>query len=263
MEPEKYNLIIINHKINNNHAEYLLRLLNNNEIVVEFYERYSVLKTLHDNLKKEISSNNFPKFPPKKFFLNTEEKFLNQRQTELNTYFELLFKNKDFVNLPSLKKFINNSIKKYAKNKKPTNNNNNEINNNQTNNNENIITTNSDNNDSKSKEIKSKLNFDMNRYKTIIDSAAKNFIELNGFEHPDEEIINLNNKEYNRIVLEKKVFEKKNYIFEGDNENLNLLNNNELDDNKYDFSNELNKYDNYVSNILPNLYKINDIIVEI
>ena len=103
----------------------------------------------------------------------------------------------------------------------------------------------------------------MNRYKTIIDSAAKNFIELNGFEHPDEEIINLNNQEYNKIVLEKKVFEKKNYIFEGENENLNLLNNNEQDDNKYDFSDELNKYNNYVSNILPNLYKINDIIVEI
>ena len=261
MEPEKYNLIIINHKINNNHAEYLLRLLNNNEIIVEFYERYSVLKTLHDNLKKESSSNNFPKFPPKKFFLNTEEKFLNQRQTELNTYFELIFNNKDFVNLPSLKKFINNSIDKYAiKNKK---NNNNENNNNQTNNNnENIITTNNDYNENKSNETKSKMNFDMNKYKSIIDSAAKNFIELSGFEHPDEEIINLNNKEYNKIILEKKVFEKKNYNFEGDNENLNLLNNNELEDNKYDFSNELNKYNNFISN-LTNLYKINDIIVEI
>ena len=261
MESEKYNLIIINHKINNNHAEYLLRLLNNNEIIVEFYERYSVLKTLHDNLKKESASNNFPKFPPKKFFSNTEEKFLNQRQTELNTYFELIFNNKDFVNLPSLKKFINNSIDKYAiKNEK---NNNNESNNNQiSNNNENLINTDNVNNEIKSNEIKSKINFDMNKYKTIIDSAAKNFIELSGFEHPDEEIINLNNKEYNRIILEKKIFEKKNYNLEGENENLNLLNNNELEDNKYDFSNELNKYNNFISN-LENLYKVNDIIVEI
>jgi len=268
---DDYKIIIINHKINNNHGEYLLRLLNHDKIVVEFYERYSNLKNLHDNLRKESMSNSFPKFPPKKFFSNTEEKFLNQRQTELNSYFELVFKNKDYANLPSLKKFINVSINKYGVNIKTTNNennNNNNINNknneNNNNNNENIINTNSieNKNENKTKEIKEKINIDMNKYKSIIDNTAKNFIELDGVEHPDEEIINLENKEYDKIVLDKKIFEKKQYNFEGENENLNLLLN-DNEDEKIDFSDEINKYNNFITNVLPNIYKVDDIIVEI
>jgi hypothetical protein len=76
-------------------------------------ERFSSLKNLHENFKKEANSINFPKFPPKKFFGSTDEKFLNQRQTALEHYFNTILGSKEFSNIPSLKKWVDEMIKKY------------------------------------------------------------------------------------------------------------------------------------------------------
>ena len=71
-----------------------------------FTERYSGLRGLNEAMRKYTTKLTFPKFPPKKFFGSEEEKFIIKRQQEINTYFELICKDPDFVTLPPLIKFI-------------------------------------------------------------------------------------------------------------------------------------------------------------
>jgi DNA-binding Lrp family transcriptional regulator len=99
------------------HVEYVIRLIciEDDKINVEFLERYSTLKDLHEILRKEANSINFPKFPPKKYFGNTDEKFLNQRQTALEHYFNTILGSKEFSTVYSLKKWIESLIIKYNK----------------------------------------------------------------------------------------------------------------------------------------------------
>jgi hypothetical protein len=99
-------------------VQYLIRLvcIEDTSINLEFLERYSTLKDLHESFKKEANSINFPKFPPKKFFGSTDEKFLNQRMTALEHYFGTLLGSKEFSNLATLKKWIESIIKKFNKN---------------------------------------------------------------------------------------------------------------------------------------------------
>lgn len=117
MEPKSkgYRLFIVNHAKQGDHVEYLIRLSNMEDISIEFLERYSSLMNLHENLKRETSSQSFPRFPPKKFFGSTDERFINQRQTELNAYFEGIFSSKELSQLPSMKKWIDDALKKYKK----------------------------------------------------------------------------------------------------------------------------------------------------
>lgn len=114
MEPTKYKISVTSHNKSEDHVEYTIAVTHLSEgTTYTFSERYSNLKVLNDLMKKEATSaGNFPKFPPKKFFGSTDEKFLNQRQQELNTYFEEISNNPEYSNLPSLKKFLEENLKK-------------------------------------------------------------------------------------------------------------------------------------------------------
>jgi hypothetical protein len=117
MEKSKnYRLKFVKY-IKREHVDYLIRLicLEDDKINVEFSERYSAFKDLHEVFKKEANSLNYPKFPPKKYFGNTDEKFLNQRQTALEHYFNAILGSKEFSSLPSLKRWIDALILKYNK----------------------------------------------------------------------------------------------------------------------------------------------------
>ncbi len=70
---------------------------------VEFciVKRYSELLTFHNVMKNEMknymkkngfAADQFPDFPPKKFFFSSSKKFLNYRVQQLNRYFEELFR---------------------------------------------------------------------------------------------------------------------------------------------------------------------------
>jgi hypothetical protein len=120
-----YRIYFINYKKRGDHVEYIIRLncIEDNNLYAEFTERYSTLKDLHDAMKKEATkASNFPKFPPKKFFGNTDEIFLNQRQTELQKYFNQLFSSKELSNLPSLRQWILRVLEKFKVDIKPSNN---------------------------------------------------------------------------------------------------------------------------------------------
>jgi hypothetical protein len=117
MERHKnYRLYFINYKKRGDHVEYIMRLncIEDSKLFAEFAERYSTLKDLHDVMKKEASSINFPKFPPKKFFGNTDEKFLNKRQTDLQHYFNAILGSKEFSQLPGLKAWILRVLEKHV-----------------------------------------------------------------------------------------------------------------------------------------------------
>lgn len=111
MEKNKnYILKFLNYTMGG-YVQYMIRLstTEENSLGFEFLERYSVLKGLHDLMIKEaklININNFPKFPPKKFFGSTDEKFLNQRMIELDTYFNILLGSQEFSNLTTLINWI-------------------------------------------------------------------------------------------------------------------------------------------------------------
>ncbi len=112
-------LKIRNFEILNGHVEYIVNLISEKDgsINVEFKERYSNLKDLHESLKKEANSINFPKFPPKKLFGNLDEKFLNERKIKLQHYFNTILGSRDFSQLTTLNKWIESLIKNFNKSK--------------------------------------------------------------------------------------------------------------------------------------------------
>ena len=104
---EGYNISIkiIGHTKKSDHTEYILNVEKNGQNFT-FTERYSGLRNLSESMRKFANKATFPKFPPKKFFGGDDERFLTKRQQELNTFFELISKDKEFSSLPPLDKFI-------------------------------------------------------------------------------------------------------------------------------------------------------------
>ena len=106
MEQKGYKIKLIDHIKKDGHTEYTLLIENDNK-KFSFSERYSNLKKLNDKMKIESKNNNqFPKFPPRKFFGSEDEKFIIRRQQEINIFFEAICNNPNFSKLPSLIKFI-------------------------------------------------------------------------------------------------------------------------------------------------------------
>jgi hypothetical protein len=94
------------------HVTFVMRLLLNGsaEPIAEHSERYSDLKQLHTLMKSEAKSSNYPHFPPKKYFGNTDPVFLNKRLTDLQCYFDTIFASEEFRKLPSLKTWLNSIL---------------------------------------------------------------------------------------------------------------------------------------------------------
>lgn len=205
MEPNKgYRIMISNHSKQSDHVEYLITLvsMSDSSFKVEFYERYSVLKTLHDALRKETTSSSFPKFPPKKFFGSSDEKFLNQRQIELNTYFSSIFNNKDFCQLPSLKRWIEDALQKHS-----TSSNINQPDVKETQTAYGDTKKNTESSVEQNTAItKENLESEKKRIKEIINACSKQFIEMDRTNENDPQEDTDKVKEYNDICINNNVF---------------------------------------------------------
>lgn len=114
MESDGYNIRIIGHSKKDDHIEYIISIEKDGSSFT-FTERYSGLRNLSESMRKFGNKATFPKFPPKKFFGGDDEKFLSKRQQELNTFFELISKDKEFSSLPPLIKFIKEKKEKNEK----------------------------------------------------------------------------------------------------------------------------------------------------
>ena len=186
VDKDNGNLIIqfLTWTIQGSHVEYHINLFND-KIIAEFTQRYSSLRDFHEALKLESKDPNFPKFPPKKFFGNTDKTFLNQRKVGLQHYFSCIL-NKEFAHLKIVKNWVSDIFKKYGKPKTtsitaPKEN-------------ENISMLKNDsqalsNSDEQSIKVKGFDHAMIAKRREIADKYSKNFIELSGDNVPniDEE----------------------------------------------------------------------------
>ena len=117
MKSKKYIIKVTDHSKIDGHVGYYLKIEIDNISSIVILKRYSELKILNDSLRKETSSNIFPKFPPKKFFGYNSEEFIKKRQQELDIYFQSLCSSQDFCKLPSFIKFIEDCFKSQSENK--------------------------------------------------------------------------------------------------------------------------------------------------
>ena len=99
---------IFNHQIIDNKTVYTMEIKLNNKQSMILAVRYSELLLLHNAMSKEAK---LPNFPPKKFFGNTDEIFLNQRQLSLNHYYEIITSSHIYSNLTSFKRWIFNKFR--------------------------------------------------------------------------------------------------------------------------------------------------------
>ena len=106
---------IFNHQIKDGKVIYTIEIKLNNKQSIIITERYSELLNLHNAMSKEAK---LPSFPPKKFFGNTDEKFLAQRQLGLNEYYEIITSSHIYSNLPSFKTWIFSKFKNIKLEKK-------------------------------------------------------------------------------------------------------------------------------------------------
>jgi hypothetical protein len=278
MEKSKnYRLKFVKY-IKREHVDYIIRLicLEDDKINVEFLERYSAFKDLHEVFKKEANSINFPKFPPKKFFGNTDEKFLNQRQTALEHYFNTILGSKEFSSLPSLRRWIDTLILKYNKvstnapiakitEDKP-------------------ITSNvsrqtmpSDTNQQSSAAPKNgnyyldNLLLDIQKWKETVDKFSKNFIDLGNDNNPhyEPEDCYVRERNYKNVLKNNGVFNNLNSklfkIDPGNNSYYEYLGLEESNLVKFDniMLGKLNQMYKTINSYIPEEYIVEDLITKI
>ena len=118
-----YKIIFKKYEDISGYIEYTINLSceNDSSINIDFRDRFSRLKDLHEAFRKEADSLNFPKFPPKKLFGNKEEKFLAERRIKLQHYFNTILGSKDFSKLKSLTNWIDELLRLHNKSNKNTN----------------------------------------------------------------------------------------------------------------------------------------------
>ena len=67
--------------------------------------RYSIMRQIHNQLKDQ-NPDKIPEFPPKKWFGNMDEKFINQREKSLENYFSNCLKALSIDKSKTLKDFL-------------------------------------------------------------------------------------------------------------------------------------------------------------
>jgi hypothetical protein len=269
VDKDNTNLIIqfVSWALLGDHVEYQIHLFND-KLSAEFTHRYSSLRDFHEAVKNEAKDPNLPKFPPKKFFGNTDKQFLNQRMVGLQHYFSSILSSKDFSNLKSVRTWVNDIIKKYGKAKvsksSPT----------QSNTQMPAIAKvvpelkNTDNEQPATVKV---LNQELiAKRKEIAEKYSKNFIELSGDNVPpmDEEQ-EKKEKSYKAMMKNSVIYEIKNSdlfsLLNGDDSNFNHLGEENNNISRYE-SFMLSKIEKLVEEIkinIPAYYDTRDFMVDI
>jgi hypothetical protein len=219
------NMNIAKWILHGDHVEYQIQL-SNDQLFAEFTLRYSSLRDFHEAVKNEAKDPNFPKFPPKKFFGNTDKQFLNQRRVGLQHYFSSVLSSKDYSNLKSVRTWVNDIFKKHGKSKQSKS----------SPNNSNTQIPAIDKampeqkaNDNEQPATVKVLNHELiSKRKEIAEKYSKNFIELSGDNIPpmDEEQ-EKKEKSYKTIMKNSVIYELKSSdlfsLLIGDDSNFNHL----------------------------------------
>lgn len=112
-----FHIQFLKHYFKDNAVYYQILLFSKEDstLSIEFADRYSEMDKWHATFKEDSKSKNYPNFPEKKIFGNTEEKFLNKRLSSLQSYFSNILTHKEFSKLKSVKNWIYELFKKYYK----------------------------------------------------------------------------------------------------------------------------------------------------
>lgn len=251
MEPKanKYKINVTNYSKQGDHIEYFIKMTSSEDsnFSIEFLERYSNLKTLHDKLKSEnASSSSFPIFPPKKFFGSTDAKFLTQRQGDLNNYSIEINKATALYNLPSYQKWIVSILQKHLSS--PPKEKSDKI---------------------KQKETQEKQVMTPETLKKIVDQYSEQFFDFtsNQLDEKEEDDIE---KDYKQIIRDNSVFKQKVIkesqlftITQGKDDNFAFLEkeNELLIETEIKLKAKLSKIDDLTQNELPTMYFIDYLII--
>lgn len=258
-----YYIRFIKYFLEKDHVLYNVEIVCKNDASysVTYNDRYSNLEKFHQIFKKAAKSHNYPTFPEKKYFGNTEPKFLSQRLSSLQNYFENILSHKEFSKLKSVKDWIydlfikyykpqtvvdqnqNNSSKNNKGNGNIENNNNVSFNNNNKNNKLNDNNKNQKNNgndtnnnqknneindyqkrEQKKEEDKKEM---MKKCSEIVDKFTRQFIDLHEevIQPIQDEEEKLKEKKYHQIILSSKIESNLFKIPKGCDENFELLGN--------------------------------------
>ena len=266
-ENTNLNIQFISWALHGDHVEYQIHLFND-KLSAEFTQRYSSLRDFHEALKNEAKDPNFPKFPPKKFFGNTDKQFLNQRMVGLQHYFSCILSSKDFSNLKSVRNWVNDVVKKHGKAKvsksSPTQSNTQVPSVSKT---VQEIKTSDSEQSTTAKVLNQEL---ISKRKEIAEKYSKNFIELSGDNVPpmDEEQ-EKKEKAYKSLMKTSAIYEIKNSdlfnLLNGDDSNFNQLGVDDSKLSKYE-SAMLSKLERLVNDIkinIPAYYDTKDFMVDI
>ena len=268
MKSKKYIIKVTDHSKVDGHVGYYLKIEIDNISSIVILKRYSELKILNDSLRKETSSNIFPKFPPKKFFGYNSEEFIKKRQQELDIYFQSICSSQDFCKLPSFIKIIENCYKSQNENKilseRPTAVVDEQLN--STKKEKSIINIYRERFRPKKADYKklsiAEMKKEEGEVRKIVDKFKGNFIEIDF--QVEQNVTEKIEKKYNDIIKEDNLLttenEISNSIEEGNDDNFNLLsynsNINEAENNlKKMIEEEINK-----RNELTMIYDINEIL---
>lgn len=247
LKDSDFHIQFIKYIIEKDYTLYLIELVskNDNSFAISFSERYSVLEGYHEKFKKESKSNNYPTFPPKRIFGNSEPKFLSQRLSSLQNYFENILSHKDFSKLTSVREWIAELFKKYYKppkkesNKiesnesKGMNGGKNNIEREKTITNEIPSKVNNSNTNEGSRTMAPNKNTNkqdyyqevMNKYSKVVDNYTKQFVDLNEETHQtiqgEEE--RSKEKKYNAVINSGKIKTSLFSIPLGNDSNFELL----------------------------------------
>jgi hypothetical protein len=84
----KFTVQFISFRVDDGHADYLIKVLGPLGISFHIRDRYSRMASFNSDLRRGVqNAGTLPPFPAKKYFGNTAQQFLRQRQGQLETFF--------------------------------------------------------------------------------------------------------------------------------------------------------------------------------
>ncbi|CDW71837.1 px domain containing protein [Stylonychia lemnae] len=118
---ETYKVQFVKHELQDGHAAYLIKVVAPGNIIFHIRDRYSSMRNFQSLIKKQFNLktfHGFPYFPPKKAFGNTSNDFLNNRMTQLQTFFNNFFANKDIAKSPNIILYFKEKVAEQQSQKK-------------------------------------------------------------------------------------------------------------------------------------------------
>lgn len=102
---KEYRISFVGNVMKDVHVEYEMKIVDNKDNAWTLRKRYRELRDFHEQLKL-IYSNILTSFPPKRLFGNTDAKFIESRQRELEKYMQNVMNIQNVTSHDFVKNFL-------------------------------------------------------------------------------------------------------------------------------------------------------------